>query len=85
MSTYIRFHIISKCFQDASKTVGKQTQPMFFLEEDGWNDHGYHTMYHLHYAGAETEGIPEYFGPIRIMKFGQNNSSLIIEYFRQSL
>lgn len=71
MSTYIRFHIISKCFQDASKTVGKQTQPMFFLEEDGWNDHGYHTMYHLHYAGAETEGIPEYFGPIRIMKFGQ--------------
>ena len=71
MSTYIRFQIISKCFQDASKIVVKQTAPMFFLEEDGWNDHDYYTMYHLHYAGAETEWIPQYFGPIRIMKYGQ--------------
>lgn len=80
----MRFKVIPKCFQDASHS-GHYSQSTFLLEENDWNDYGYITMYHLHYAGAETDGVATYIGPLRIMKIGQNpyESNLISKLFQR--
>lgn len=69
----MRFKVIPNCFHDAShlrNRIGKEF-PIFLLEEDNWNDYGFFTLYHLHYAGPETDNIPVYIGSIRIMQIGQ--------------
>lgn len=65
----LKFKIIDKCWQDASDVPAGDAD--FLLEKDGWNDLGYHVLYHLHATGLITGKGNEYLGSIRIMKKGQ--------------
>lgn len=80
----MKFKVIKKCYQDASKE-GRFKYPIFLLEEDNWNDYGYITLYHLHYAGPKTNGTPVYLGAIRIMQIGQREyqSGLLTSIFQR--
>ena len=68
-----KFKIIDKCWQDASDVPAGDAD--FLLEKDGWNDLGYHVLYHLHATGLITGKGNEYLGSIRIMKKGDRKST----------
>lgn len=76
-----KFQLIKVCYQNAKnqKELGGAD---FFLEEDNWNDFGYHTMYHLHLTRKHAGINPLYLGPIRIMRVGQEEATgqLLREY-----
>ncbi len=80
-----KFKIIGRCFNDASYQVADPDID-FFLEEDGWNDYWYYTMYHLHSTGR-LGGEVEYLGPIRIMRIGQKEyeSNLLRNLFPEGV
>ena len=65
----LTFKLIEKCYQDASRVEADDAD--FLIEEDGWNDHYYHVMYHLHATRRLTGKGNEYLGYIKIMKVGQ--------------
>ena len=68
----MEFKVISRCFNNASVWSHSGRDCDFYLEEDGWNDYDYYTMYHLHATCRLTGGTEnEYMGYIRIMKIGQ--------------
>ena len=68
----MEFKVISGCFNNASVWSHAGRDCDFYLEEDGWNDYDYYTMYHLHATCRLTGGTEnEYMGYIRIMKIGQ--------------
>lgn len=68
----MEFKVISRCFNNASVWLHSGRDCDFYLEEDGWNDYHYYTMYHLHATCRLTGGTEnEYIGYIRIMKIGQ--------------
>lgn len=79
----MRFKVIPNCFHDASQLKDKiaKKKPVFLLEEDNWNDYGFQTLYHLHYA--EPGKTPVYIGAIRIMQIGQKEyqSGLLVSIF----
>ncbi len=63
------FKVISYC---SNKPPFSETECDFYLEEDGWNDYGYYTYYHLHATPRITKkDSNEYLGHIRIMRIGQ--------------
>lgn len=66
----MRFKIISQCFQKASDDPDSKNYD-FYLEQDKWDDYGYHTLYHVHAARGLTGEDPEYLGSVNIMKRGQ--------------
>lgn len=68
----MEFKVISGCFNNVSVWSHSGRDCDFYLEEDGWNDYDYYTMYHLHATCRLTGGTEnEYLGYIRIMKIGQ--------------
>lgn len=68
----MEFKVISGCFNNASVWSHSGKDCDFYLEEDGWNDYSYYTMYHLHATCRLTGSAEnEYLGYIRIMKIGQ--------------
>ena len=66
----MKFKIIAQCFQQMApnKDNGKYD---FYLEQDKWDDFGYHTSYHIHAGKKLTEKNPEYLGLLNIMRSGQ--------------
>ncbi len=66
----MKFKIISQCFQkmDPGSDSGDVD---FYLEEDKWDDYHFHTLYHIHAGSKRTKGVPEYLGPVNIMRKGQ--------------
>lgn len=68
----MEFKVIPECYNNARTFYFPGMDCDFYLEESGWNDHGYYTMYHLHATRRLTKGPRnEYLGYIRIMKIGQ--------------
>lgn len=75
--TKLKFKIIGKCWQDASRFFDKGID--FYLEESDWNDYGYTTSYCLHATKAITgKDKNEYLGSLRIMKKGQTTNDIYI-------
>ncbi len=72
----MKFKLIDKCFQDASNVAGGDAD--FLIEENEWNDYGYHVMYHLHATDKLTGLGNVYLGYIRIMKMGQAKDSIYL-------
>lgn len=68
----ISFRRIDKCWQNAERH--DDADVAFLLEENDWDDYGYHTTYHLHASKLLTKGKPEYLGGLRIMKKRQSTS-----------
>lgn len=69
----MEFKVIARCFKNASIRMYSGRDCDFYLEEDGWNDYSYYTMYHLHATCRITgDAENEYLGYIRIMKIGQD-------------
>lgn len=64
------FKIIPKCFQDASRYNGNESD--FYLEESNWDDYGFSTTYFLHASKKLTTDSNELLGQINIMKKGQS-------------
>ena len=68
----MEFKVISNCYNNVKLRFHSGKDCDFYLEEDGWNDYNYYTMYHLHATCRLTGGAEnEYLGYIRIMKIGQ--------------
>ena len=68
----MEFKVISGCFNNVSVWSHSGKDCDFYLEEDGWNDYSYYTLYHLHATRRLTGSAEnEYLGYIRIMKIGQ--------------
>lgn len=76
----MEFKVIPNCYNHASVWSHPGNDCDFYLEEDGWNDYNYYTMYHLHATCRLTRSTDnEYLGYIRIMKIGQNiNESYLV-------
>lgn len=69
----MKFRIIAQNFQKVNPAIDRGEYD-FFLEEDKWDDYGYHTLYHVHAGRKLTGGNPEYLGGINIMKHGQKEN-----------
>lgn len=72
----LKFKIIEKCWQDAKGVSCGDVD--FFLEKDGWDDFGFHVMYHIHASSRITHRQNEYLGAIRIMKKGQKETEQFV-------
>ncbi len=50
----------------------------FALQQDGWNDYSFHTLYHLYYrkGGSNTDAV--YIGPVKILRRGQTDRDPIL-------
>lgn len=67
----MEFRVISSCYNNSNSYPG--TDCDFYLEEDGWNDYSYYTLYHLHATRRLTKRADnQYLGYIRIMRIGQS-------------
>jgi ABC-type multidrug transport system ATPase subunit len=76
----LTFKIIQKCYQDASKFNGEDAD--FYIELDGWNDKGYHVMYHLHATKRLTGSGNVYLGYIKFMHPGQKEYEAFVLHLR---
>ncbi len=72
----MKFKLIDKCFQDASNVAGNGAD--FLIEDNEWDDYGYHVMYHLHATDKLTKRGNVYLGYIRIMKRGQDEGEIYL-------
>ena len=52
--------------------LSRDTDPLFYLEKDNWDDNYFKTRYHLHLSGNLTDdGNPLWIGELKILKKGQ--------------
>ncbi len=75
----MKFRIISQCFQDATG-IRNSHDVDFLLEQDKWDDYGFHTLYHVHASAKLTGNVPEYLGSINIMKKGQKKDEFYLVF-----
>lgn len=72
----LTFKIIPVCHQDASGFKGDDAD--FYIELDGWDDHSYHVLYHLHATTKLTGTKNEYLGYIKFMHPGQGSHEIYV-------
>ena len=67
-----KFKLIENCFEDANSYEHNGQDADFYLEENNWDDYGFHTLYTLHATKHFTgKAKNEKISSIRIMKIGQ--------------
>lgn len=67
-----KFKLIENCFEDANGYEHNGQDADFYLEENNWDDYGFHTLYTLHATKHFTgKAKNEKISSIRIMKIGQ--------------
>lgn len=67
-----KFKLIKNCFEDANGDEHTGQDADFYLEENDWDDYGYHTLYYLHATKRLTgKGKNEMISALKIMKVGQ--------------
>lgn len=72
----LTFKIIPVCHQDASGFKGDDAD--FYIELDGWDDHTYHVLYHLHATKKLTGAKNEYLGYIKFMHPAQTSQEIFV-------
>ncbi|MGE8097179.1 AAA family ATPase [Pseudomonas fluorescens] len=57
-------------------TWPREGLPAFVLEQDRWNDYGFHTHYHLSYVTVDKDGRinEDLIGPVKILRAGQTDT-----------
>jgi predicted ATPase len=56
----------------------KQTDTLFALQQDNWNDYSFHTLYHLYYRKSGVVPDAVYVGPVKILRRGQTDKDPIM-------
>lgn len=63
-----------------SRKVLSKSDSVFALQLDDWDDHSYHTLYHLYYRPkSEEPDVVTYIGGVKILKQGQTTGPRLIK------
>ncbi len=69
----MKFKIVYQRYQKVSSSIDDAAYD-FFLDQDKWDDFGYHILYHVDAGKKVTKADPEYLGSIKIMGLGEKDN-----------